>query len=172
MDGKSFLGEVLEFVDEVRPPVQKAVEFRPLGFVVEGSLGVEGHGGSGGCAVAVSSTVELRWKMAVASAFFMHVLSTRFELWESPLRSVQIVDLSLLSSSPSGANLLLEQGESLGEEIRVSVEREVTLVDVHSRVWVIVSHLFFSTVDTVLRTVNRKMRLDRGHPWAKLLFMK
>ena len=48
--------------------------------------------------------LELRWKMMGASAFFIPVLSTMFELWESLLGFVQIVDLSLLSSRPRGRN--------------------------------------------------------------------
>ena len=63
--------------------------------------------------------------MIVASAFFMLVLSTRFELWESPLRSVQIVDLSLLSSSPNGANFLWSRASH-------SARRSVFLLRVRS----------------------------------------
>ena len=54
--------------------------------------------------LVASSRLELRWKMMGASALFIPVLSTRLELWESPLGFVQMVDLSLLSSRPRGEN--------------------------------------------------------------------
>ena len=81
---------------------KRGIEFGPLRFIVERSLQVKGQGGCGSWLSMVSSTVDLRLKMIGASVFFMPVLSTRFELWESPL--VQIVDLSLSSSSLRGAN--------------------------------------------------------------------
>ena len=53
----------------------------------------------------------------------------------------QMVDL--LSSWPRDKNFFLEEGESSGQGVRVSVEGEVVLINVHSRVWVGVSRLVF-----------------------------
>ena len=50
--------------------------------------------------LAASSRLELRWKMVGASALFVPFLSTRLELWESPLGFFRMVDLLLLSSRP------------------------------------------------------------------------
>ena len=94
--------------------------------------------------LVASSRLELRWKMMGASALFLPVLSTRLELWESPLGFVQMVDLSLLSSRPRGEELLLEEGEASCQGVRVAVEGEVVLMNVHSCVWVRVSHLIFN----------------------------
>ena len=54
-------------------------------------------------------------------------------------RSWRNPDLSLLSSRPRA----VEEGESSGKGVRVSVEGEVILSNVHSRVWDGVSHLVF-----------------------------
>ena len=55
-----------------------------------------------------------------------------------------MVDLSLLSSRPRGENFFLEEDEASCQGIRVAVEGEVVLINVHSHVWVRVSHLIFN----------------------------
>ena len=114
--------------------------------------------------LVASSRLELRWKMMGASALFIPVLSTMLELWESPLGFVQMVVLSLLEE------LLVEEGETLCQRVRVSIEGEVVLINVHSRVWVGVSHLVFHDGDRFCAQSRVKMRLDTGHPWANLPF--
>ena len=136
MDWESALSEGHEFLDEVCPLVKKDVEFGFLSFVVKGSLSVQWESGSG-------SSVVGGWKMMGASALFITVLSTMLELWESPLWFVQMVDLSLLSSRLRGENNFLEEGVASCQGVRVSVEVEVVLINVHSPVWVRVSHLVF-----------------------------
>ena len=51
----------------------------------------------------------------------MPVLSMRFEVWES-LWLVQIVDLSFVEFMSKGHTFLVEQGESLRQEVSISVE--------------------------------------------------
>ena len=119
----------------------------------------------------VSSTMEFWCKMMGASAFFTPVHSTRFELWESTLESVQIVDLSFLSSSPRGANFFWSRASP-------SARGSVFPLRVRSSWWMFTLAfgsaflIWFSTVDTVLCTVNGKMRLDIGHHWSNSLFME
>ena len=57
----SFLGEGLEFVDEVRSFVQQGVEFGPLSSFEEGSLRIKGQGSRGGGVVSgvVNDGVEM-----------------------------------------------------------------------------------------------------------------
>ena len=52
VDGKSFLGQVEEFVEDCSLAHQ-GVKFGLLCFIVEGSLGVQGQGGRGGSVVRV-----------------------------------------------------------------------------------------------------------------------
>ena len=49
----------------------------------------------------------------------------------------------LVEFEVKGHELLLELGKSFGKGVRVSVEGEVVWVDIHSRVWIGVSHLVF-----------------------------
>ena len=57
---------------------------------------------------------------------------------------VQMVDLSLLSSRPRGENFFWRRARPPARGVRVTVEGEVVLINVHSRVWVFVSHLIFN----------------------------
>ena len=54
--------------------------------------------------------------------FFIPVLSTMLELWESPLGFVQMVDLSLLSSRPRGENFFWRRARPPAWGVRVTVE--------------------------------------------------
>ena len=142
VDWESVLREGHEFLDEVCPLVQKGVEFGFLGFVVKRSLRNQWQGGCGGSVVGVVVEVGVEVEDD-GSALFIPVLSTMLELWESPLGFVQMVDLSLLSSRPGGENFFGEEGEASCQRVRDSVEGAVVLMNVHSRVWVGVSHLVF-----------------------------
>ena len=66
--------------------------------------------------------------------------------------------------------LLLEEGESSGQGVRVSVEGEVVLMNVHSRVWVGVSHLVFQGGYGSVHCQGQD-ELDMGHPWANPLLV-
>ena len=94
VDWESALSEGHEFLDEVCPLVQEDVEFSFLGFFVEGSLRDQWQSGSGGSVVGGVVKVGVEVEDDGASALFIPVLSTRLELWESPLGFVQMVDLS------------------------------------------------------------------------------
>ena len=88
--------------------------------------------------LVASSRLELRWKVMGALALFIPALSTMLELWESPLWFVHLVEFEA-----EGQELFLEQGEASCQGVRVSVEGEVVLINVHSRVWVGISRLVF-----------------------------
>ena len=57
---------------------------------------------------------------------------------------VQMVDCVLVEFEAEGRELLLEEGEASCQGVRVAVEGEVVLINVHSRVWVRVSHPIFN----------------------------
>ena len=73
----------------------------------------------------------------------------------------------LVEFGSDGRKFLVEHGEHLSEEVCVSVEGPVVLVDVNSRVWIGVSNLVFDCGHGSVHS-QEKMRLDMGHP----LFME
>ena len=75
----------------------------------------------------------------------------------------------LVEFKSKGVKFLLELGESLRQGLGVSVEGEGILVNVHSRVWVRVSHLVFRRWTRFGEQVAGKMWLDMKHPCASPL---